>query len=67
LGINHQYFILYLCLDISHSNINLQIVCAGGMFPHCKDKDGKPLFIVKVKSSVKGAYKSEEVHKVLGK
>ncbi len=37
------------------------------MFPHCKDKDGKPLFIVKVKSSVKGAYKSEEVHKVLGK
>ncbi|EFX68040.1 motile sperm domain-containing protein 2-like [Daphnia pulex] len=51
--------------DISHSNINLQIVCAGGMFPHCKDKDGKPLFIVKVKSSVKGAYKSDEVHKVL--
>ncbi|KAK4004350.1 motile sperm domain-containing protein 2 [Daphnia magna] len=51
--------------DISHSNINQQIVCAGGMFPHCKDKDGKPLFIVKVKSSVKGTYKSEEIHKVL--
>ncbi len=40
-------------------------MCSGNMFPHCKDKDGKPLFIIKVKSSVKGAYKADEVHKVL--
>lgn len=51
--------------DISHSNLNLQIVSSGGMFPHCRDKDGKQLFIIKVKSNVKGAYKVEEMHKVL--
>lgn len=37
------------------------------MFPYCRDKDGKQLFIIKVKSNVKGAYKAEEMHKVLGK
>ena len=37
------------------------------MFPHTKDKNGKPLFIIKAKLSVKGAYKAEELHKVLGK
>lgn len=37
------------------------------MFPHSRDKDGKPLFIIKAKSSVKGTYKAEEVQKVLGK
>jgi len=51
--------------EVCHSNINLQIACSGAMFPFCKDKDGKTLFIIKVKTNVKGAFKAEDVHKVL--
>jgi len=51
--------------DVNHTNINLQIVCSGTMFPYCKDKDGKPLFIFKAKNTVKGTYKAEDLQRVL--
>jgi len=51
--------------DINHTNINLQIVCSGSMFPCSKDKDDKPMFIFKAKNTVKGTYKSEDMQKVL--
>lgn len=35
------------------------------MFPYCKDKDGKPLFIFKAKNTVKGTYKAEDLQRVL--
>lgn len=52
---------------MNHSNINLDIANSGGMFPYGRDKDGKQLFLIKVKSNVKGAFKSEDIQKVVGR
>lgn len=69
-----EYFLLekrilfYSCIfsDISHSNVNMQVVCSGGMFPHSRDKDGKLIFIIKVRLNVKGIVKPEDIHRALG-
>lgn len=44
----------------------MQILSSGGMFPHSRDKDGKCLFIIKVKANVKGVVKAEDIHRALG-
>lgn len=62
---SHYIFFNYY-LDINHTNVNMQVMCSGGMFPHSRDKDGKLIFVIKVRLNVKGIVKPEDIHRALG-